>query len=158
MVSGYSGPVIDIYVDADACPVKDEIYEVAARHGVYVFVVANSRMRVPEGGAEMVVVEDGPDVADDWIAEHIRSGDVAVTADIPLAARCLDAGARVLGTSGDPFTEDSIGSALAVRELKSDLRGAGMTGGGPPPLSARDRSRFSNRLDQLVQQGLVEAR
>lgn len=151
--------MIDIYVDADACPVKDEIYQVAARHGIYVFLVANSRMRVPAGaGVEMVVVPDGPDVADDWIAEHIRAGDVAITADIPLAARCLDAGARVLGTHGDPFTEDSIGSALAVRDLKSELRESGLAGGGPPPLSGRDRSRFANRLEQLVQQSLASGR
>ena len=150
--------MIDIYVDADACPVKDEVYQVAARHGIYVFLVANSRMRVPEGaGVEMVVVEDGPDVADDWIAEHIQRADVAITADIPLAARCLAVGARVLGTSGEPFTEDSIGSALAVRELKSELRESGLAGGGPPPLSSRDRSRFANRLDALVRQGLAEA-
>jgi uncharacterized protein YaiI (UPF0178 family) len=151
--------VIDIYVDADACPVKDEVYQVASRHGVYVYLVANSRMRVPEAaGVEMVVVAEGPDAADDWIAEHIQAGDVAVTADIPLAARCLDAGARVLGTHGDPFTEDSIGSAVAVRDLKSELRESGQMGGGPPPLASRDRSRFSNRLDQLVRQGLAEAR
>lgn len=151
--------MIDIYVDADACPLKEEVYGVAARHGVYVFLVANQRLRVPEGaGVEMVLVEDGPDVADDWIAEHIRAGDVAVTADIPLAARCLEAGARVLGTHGDEFTEDSIGTALAVRELRSDLRESGLAGGGPPPLSSRDRSRFANRLDQLVRRGLAEAR
>ncbi len=150
--------MIDIYVDGDACPVKDEIYQVAARHGVYVLLVANSAMRIPDGaGVEMVVVDDGPDAADDWIAEHIRSGDVAVTADIPLAARCLQAGARVLGTQGEPFTEDSIGGALATRELKSELREAGVATGGPPPLSQRDRARFLGCLERLVQQGLVEA-
>lgn len=151
-------PMIDIYVDGDACPVKDEIYQVAARHGVYVLLVANSAMRIPDGaGVEMVVVDDGPDAADDWIAEHIRSGDVAVTADIPLAARCLQTGARVLGTQGEPFTEDSIGGALATRELKSDLREAGVATGGPPPLSQRDRARFLGCLERLVQQGLAEA-
>lgn len=151
--------MLEIFVDADACPVKDEVYDVASRHGIYVFIVANSRMRVPEGaGVEMVLVEDGPDAADDWIAEHIRPADVAVTADIPLAARCLEAGARVLGTHGQPFTEDSIGAALATRDLKADLRESGLMGGGPPPLSQRDRSRFAASLDRLVQQGMSELR
>jgi hypothetical protein len=146
--------MIDIYVDADACPVKDEVYRVAARHGLYVILVANSRMRIPEGaGVELVLVDDGPDAADDWIADHIREGDVAVTADIPLAARCLAVGARVLGTSGVAFSEDSIGGALATRELKSELREAGIAAGGPPPISSRDRSRFLAKLDELVQQG-----
>ncbi len=151
--------MLEIFVDADACPVKDEVYDVASRHGIYVFIVANARMRVPEGaGVEMVLVEDGPDAADDWIAEHIRPADVAVTADIPLAARCLEAGARVLGTHGQPFTEDSIGAALATRDLKADLRESGLMGGGPPPLSQRDRSRFAASLDRLVQQGMSELR
>lgn len=151
--------MLEIFVDADACPVKDEVYDVASRHGIYVFIVANARMRVPEGaGVEMVLVEDGPDAADDWIAEHIRPADVAVTADIPLAARCLEAGARVLGTHGQPFTEDSIGAALATRDLKAELRESGLMGGGPPPLSQRDRSRFAASLDRLVQQGMSELR
>lgn len=151
--------MLEIFVDADACPVKDEVYDVASRHGIYVFIVANARMRVPEGaGVEMVLVEDGPDAADDWIAEHIRPADVAVTADIPLAARCLEAGARVLGTHGQPFTEDSIGAALATRDLKAELRESGLVGGGPPPLSQRDRSRFAASLDRLVQQGMSELR
>ena len=148
--------MIDIYVDADACPVKDEVYQVAARHGIYVLIVANSRMRIPAGaGVEMVVVDDGPDAADDWIAENIRRGDVAVTADIPLAARCLEVGARVLGTNGEPFTDDMIGGALATRELKSELRESGIATGGPPPLSQRVRSRFLGRLDQLVVEGIA---
>ena len=151
--------MLEIFVDADACPVKDEVYDVASRHGIYVFIVANARMRVPEGaGVEMVLVKDGPDAADDWIAEHIRPADVAVTADIPLAARCLEAGARVLGTHGQPFTEDSIGAALATRDLKAELRESGLVGGGPPPLSQRDRSRFAASLDRLVQQGMSELR
>jgi len=151
--------VLEIYVDADACPVKEEVYEVAARYGVYVFLVANARMRVPEGaGVEMVVVDEGPDAADDWIAEHIRPADVAITADIPLAARCLEAGARVLGTNGEPFSQDSIGHALATRDLKAELRESGWSGGGPPALSARDRSRFAQRLDQFVQQGISTGR
>ena len=147
--------VIEIFVDADACPVKDEVYQVAARYGLQVVLVANSRIRVPEGGGvEMVVVDSGPDVADDWIAENIRAGDIAITADIPLAARCLEVGAAVLGSNGHPFDEDMIGSALAIRELKSDLREAGTVSGGPPPISQKDRSRFVSRLDQLVQQGM----
>jgi uncharacterized protein YaiI (UPF0178 family) len=147
--------VIDIFVDADACPVKDEIYQVAGRYGLHVVLVANSRMKVPSGASvEMIVVEAGPDVADDWIAENIRAGDIAVTADIPLAARCLEVGASVLGSNGKPFDEDMIGGALAMRELKSELREVGTIAGGPPPLSAKDRSRFVSRLDELVQRGL----
>jgi hypothetical protein len=154
-LSGGGGALIDIYVDADACPVKDEVYQVAGRYGLQVLLVANSRLRVPPGmGVEMVVVEEGPDAADDWIAEHVRSDDLVVTADIPLAARCIDAGARVLGSNGRPFSEESIGGALATRELKSQLREAGAVTGGPAPLSSRDRSRFLSTLDQLVQAGL----
>ena len=147
--------MLDIFVDADACPVKDEIYQVAGRYGLHVVLVANSRMKVPSGASvEMIVVEAGPDVADDWIAENIRAGDIAVTADIPLAARCLEVGASVLGSNGKPFDEDMIGGALAMRELKSELREVGTIAGGPPPLSAKDRSRFVSRLDELVQRGL----
>ena len=145
-----------IYVDADACPLKEEVYQVAARHDVAVRLVANAPLRVPGGsGVELIVVEAGPDAADDFIAANVRRGDVVVTADIPLAARCLEAGARVLGTNGEPFREDSIGTALATRALKSELRASGLQTGGPPPLSARDRSRFLSRLDQLVVQGLA---
>lgn len=147
--------MIAIFVDADACPVKDEVYQVAGRYGLHVVLVANSRMSVPRGAdVELVVVDRGADVADDWIAEHIRAGDVAITADIPLAARCLEVGAKVLGTDGRPFDADMIGGALAVRELKTELREAGAVTGGPAPISAKDRSRFASRLDQLVQQGL----
>jgi uncharacterized protein YaiI (UPF0178 family) len=151
--------VIEIFVDGDGCPVKDETYVVATRYGVPVALVANSRMYVPEGfGVELIVVDEGPDAADDWIAENVQAGDVVVTADLPLAARCLAAGARVLGTSGSEFSSDSIGDLLATRELKSQLRGAGMTTGGPAPLSQRDRSRFQAKLDELVQRGLREGR
>jgi uncharacterized protein YaiI (UPF0178 family) len=145
-------------VDADACPVKDEVYVVATRHGVPVDLVANSRMYVPSGfGVELVVVDGAPDAADDWIAEHVRRSDVVVTADIPLAARCLAAGARVLGTNGRPFSEDSIGDALAARELASRLREAGVASGGPRAISEKDRSRFLSKLDELVQRGLRES-
>jgi hypothetical protein len=145
----------ELFIDGDACPVKDEVYAVAARIGLAVIVVANQRMNVPTDlGVEMIVVPDGPDAADDWIAEEIRSGDVVITADIPLAARCLDVGAFALGTHGREFTSDSIGGALATREIKASIRETGVVTGGPPPLSSRDRSRFSNMLDQLVQRSL----
>jgi uncharacterized protein YaiI (UPF0178 family) len=143
--------VIAIFVDGDACPVKDETYLVASRHGVPVAVVSNSRLWVPEDlGVQLIVVEKGPDVADDYIAEHTQPGDVVVTADVPLAARCLEAGACVIGSNGREFTEDSIGSALATRDLKSQLREGGEITGGPRPMSDADRSRFSARLDDIV--------
>ena len=146
---------MEIFVDGDGCPVKDETYVVATRYGVPVAVVANARLHVPEDlGARLVVVGKGPDVADDWIVEHVQSGDVVVTADIPLAARCLEAGARVLGTTGRVFDEDSIGNSLAMRDLKADLREVGVQSGGPPAMSERDRSRFLSRLDDLVQKSL----
>ena len=149
--------LIEIFVDGDGCPVKDEIYVVATRYGVPVALVANTRIHVPEDfGVKMVVVDHGPDAADDWIAEHVRAGDVVVTADIPLAARCLDAGARVLGTTGRPFSEESIGDRLGMRELKESLRGAGIASGGPPPISDKDRSRFLSKLDEFVQKSLRE--
>lgn len=143
----------EIFIDGDACPVKDEVYEVAARLGLAVIVVANQRMRVPEG-VEMIVVSDGPDVADDWIAEEIRAGDVVVTADIPLAARCLEVGAFALGTNGREFTPDAIGGALATREIKSLIRESGEQHGGPAPQSSRDRSRFASELDRLSHRAL----
>jgi len=142
----------EIFIDGDACPVKDEVYAVAARIGLAVVVVANQRINVPADlGVEMVVVEEGPDAADDWIAKEIRAGDVVITADIPLAARCLEVGAFALGTNGREFTQDSIGSALATREIKASIRESGIATGGPPPLTGRDRSRFSNVLDRIVQ-------
>jgi hypothetical protein len=149
--------LIGIFVDADACPVKDEVYVVATRYGVPVVLVANAPLYVPDGfGVELVVVDRGPDAADDWIAERVRPGDVVVTADVLLAARCLRAGARALGTAGREFDADSIGSALASRDLLADLRAAGEITGGPPPITARDRSRFLQALDALVQRGLRE--
>jgi uncharacterized protein YaiI (UPF0178 family) len=140
-----------IYVDADACPVKDEVYRVARRYQIRVFVVSNSAMFVPkEELIEMVVVRGGFDAADDWIAERIGAGDIAVTADIPLADRCLKRGARVLGPRGHLFTEDSIGEALATRALLDMLRQSGEHGGGPPPFGKADRSRFLAKLDEAV--------
>jgi uncharacterized protein YaiI (UPF0178 family) len=148
----------EIFVDGDACPVKEEIYAVAARLGLAVVVVANQRMYVPPDLAvEMIVVAEGPDAADDWIAEEIRTNDVVITADIPLAARCLEAGAFALGTNGREFTSDSIGSALATREIKASIRESGLTTGGPPPTTNRDRSRFSNMLDRIVHQAMRNA-
>ena len=114
-------------------------------------------MSIPEGlGVELVVVEQGPDVADDWIASHVRPGDVVVTADLPLAARCLEAGCGVVGSDGRAFSRDSIGDLLATRELKANLREAGVTTGGPAPMSAKARSRFSSTLDQQVQRCMRE--
>ena len=148
-----------ILVDGDACPVKDEVYVVSTRYGIHVVLVANTRLWVPSDlGVEMIVVDANPDAADDWIAESALPGDVVVTADIPLAARCLGAGAQVLGTNGRPFTEDSIGGALATRELKSHLRETGVASGGPRPISEKDRSRFLSKLDELVQRGKRLAR
>ncbi len=149
--------MIEIFIDADACPMKDEVYRVAARHMLPVVVVANQRMYVPEDlGVEMMVVAQGPDAADDWIADNIQAGDVVVTADIPLAARCLERGARALGNNGRPFTEDSIGGALASRSLNQELREAGVLHGGPSGISAKDRSRFLDALERMVQLGLRE--
>jgi uncharacterized protein YaiI (UPF0178 family) len=145
---------IEIFVDADACPVKDEIYAVGSRYGLRIVLVANSRIAVPpETGVELVVVGKGADVADDWIAENICEGDIAITADIPLAARCLERGASVLGPNGREFTEDSIGGALATRALNSELREMGVLSGGPRPIQPKDRSRFLSKLDQLIQLG-----
>lgn len=148
----------EIFVDGDACPVKDEVYAVAARIGLAVIVVANQRIHVPADlGVEMIVVKEGPDAADDWIAEEIRAGDIVITADIPLAARCLEVGAMALGTNGREFTADSIGSALATREIKASIRESGVVTGGPAPMTARDRSRFSNALDRLVHAAMRRA-
>ena len=151
--------MIEIFVDGDACPVKDEVYAVAARLGLAVVVVANQRINVPRDlGVEMVVVAEGPDAADDWIAEEIREGDIVITADIPLAARCLAVGASALGTNGREFTADSIGGALATRGIKAGIRETGVLTGGPPPITARDRSRFSNELDRVANRALRNAR
>lgn len=141
-----------LYVDADACPVKPEIYRVAKRHGVGVTLVAGSWLRVPAGqDVVLEVVEQGFDAADDWIATHAGAGDIVVTADVPLAARCVARGARVLGHAGRPFTEDNVGEALATRNLLSDLRGAGLdAASGPPPFEPRDRSRFLQALDEAL--------
>ena len=142
---------ITIYVDADACPVKPEIYKVAERHGVQVFVVANAFLNVPQSPLiERVLVSTGFDAADDWIAERARRGAIVITADIPLASRCVKAGADVIGSTGKPFSEASIGMALATRNLMEDLRAMGDVTGGPKPFSAKDRSAFLSALDVAI--------
>jgi uncharacterized protein YaiI (UPF0178 family) len=145
-------PATTIYIDADACPVKAEIYRVAERYGLKVYVVSNSYLGVPrDRRVELVVVSDSFDAADDWIAERAGPGDIVVTGDIPLADRSLKAGAAVIGNSGMPFTTSSIGMAMASRELMSTLRAMGEATGGPKPMTQRDRSRFLSALDETVQ-------
>lgn len=140
-----------IYIDADACPVKDETYKVAARNGLKTYVVSNSWIRVPATAAiEQVVVDAGPDVADDWIAERAGPGDVVVTNDIPLADRVLKAGGAALAPNGRVFTADMIGSALASRSIGEHLRSMGEVTSGPKAFAPQDRSRFLQALDQLV--------
>lgn len=142
----------EIYVDADACPVKDEVLRVAARHALAVHIVGNSGFRGAAGpDVNVVVVPPDPDAADDWIAGRIGAGDIAVTADIPLAARCLEAGAAALGPTGKPFTADNIGMALSMRDLKSQLRETGAIRDGGAPFTKQDRSRFLQALEQAVQ-------
>jgi hypothetical protein len=140
-----------IYVDADACPVKDEIYRVAIRHGLPVSVVAGNFIRVPQDPLiERVAAGAAQDAADDWIAERARPGDIVVTADIPLASRCVKAGAEVIAPNGKPFSEESIGMTLAMRNLMTDLRSSGEITGGPKSFSPRDRSAFLSALDQAI--------
>jgi uncharacterized protein YaiI (UPF0178 family) len=147
---------IAIYIDADACPVKQEIYRVAERHALRgvalkVFVVSNSPIAAPRDEMiERIVVGSGMDEADNWIAERARAGDVVITADVPLASRCVKAGASVIAPNGKPFTADSIGMTLATRNLMDSLRSAGEITGGPKPFSPRDRSGFLAALDQAL--------
>ena len=144
--------MLDIFVDADGCPVKQEVYGVAKRYGLKVSVVSNSRMRIPqEDWVELIVVDGQFDAADDWIVEHACENDIVVSGDIPLASRCLKKGALVLGPTGHVFTDDNIGEALASREILSHLRQLGTITGGPAPFSNRDRSRFLQRLDETIQ-------
>jgi uncharacterized protein YaiI (UPF0178 family) len=146
------GLPLQIYVDADACPVKDEALRVAERHGLVIHFVANAWMRLPESPlVRRVVVSDGADAADDWIAEHIDKGDIAVTGDIPLAARCLKKGAHAVGPAGKPFTDAGIGMALAMRDLSRHLRETGESSGSNPDFTRRDRSRFLEALEHAVQ-------
>jgi uncharacterized protein YaiI (UPF0178 family) len=142
---------IKIYIDADACPVKEETYKVAIRYGLHTVVVSNSFMQIPSSPLiSRVIVTAGPDVADDWIAEHIVAGDVVVTSDIPLAARVLAKQAHAIAPYGRAFTEDSIGLALAQRSIMEHIRSTGETTSGPPPFSSANRSRFLQALDQTI--------
>jgi hypothetical protein len=145
--------IAHIYIDADACPVKQETYHVAERYGLEVTLVANSWMRVPDKKwIKLVVVKDNKlDSADDWIEENVCKNDIVISGDIPLASRCLKKGALVLGTTGKEFTDSDIGQALAMRELLSELREAGTITGGPAQFQKKDRSRFLQSLDQMIQ-------
>ena len=148
--------IISLYIDADACPVKQEIYRVAERHArkgtaLRVFVVSNSPIAVPRDEfVERVVVGSGMDEADNWFAEHAKRGDIVITADVPLASRCVKAEAEVIAPNGKRFTEDSIGNTLATRNLMDSLRSAGAITGGPKPFAPRDRSSFLSALDQAI--------
>jgi uncharacterized protein YaiI (UPF0178 family) len=144
--------LLEIYVDADGCPVKGEVYRVAARYGLKVILVANAWMRVPqEEEIELVVVGEQFEAADDWIVEHVQEDDVVITPDVPLADRCVKVGARVLSPRGRIFDEASVGGALAARDLSAYLREIGLQTGGPAPFSKRDRSQFLQRLDEIIQ-------
>ncbi len=149
---------ITLYIDADACPVKQEIYRVAERHvlegtALKVFVVSNNPIAVPRDRGDLierVVVGAGMDEADNWIAERAKRGDIVITADVPLASRCVKAGAEVIAPNGKPFTEDSVGNTLATRNLMDSLRSAGVVTGGPKPFAPRDRSEFLSALDRAI--------
>lgn len=148
-----------ILVDADACPVKDQIYRVAARYGVPVLVVANAPLRVPDQpGVAFVHVPGGLDAVDDWIAGEADAADIVATADILLAGRVVDKGAVCIDFRGKEYTADALGGLLASREVAQYLRGYGAYGGGPPPLNARDRGRFAGKLDEVVNRRLRAAR
>jgi uncharacterized protein YaiI (UPF0178 family) len=143
---------LQIFVDADACPVKEEAAKVAARHGLIIHYVSNSHMRLPIGdNVKRVVVSDGADAADNWIAEQCVIGDIVVTADIPLASRAIKKGAQVISHIGKPFTQDSIGMALAMRDLMSQLRETGEVRGNNPVFTPADRSRFLQGLENIIQ-------
>lgn len=144
--------MLNIFIDADACPVKNEVYRVAQRYSLDVTLVANSSMRIPDDPRiRLEVVDSGFDAADDWIVENLEPDDIVITADVLLASRCVKLDARVLGTSGKEFTDDNIGTAVATRDLMADLRGAGEITGGPAPLTKRDRSFFLQKLDEIIQ-------
>ncbi len=150
--------MVEIYVDADACPVKDETVRVAARHNLKTWMVCDGGIRPsPDPMVELIIVTQGADAADDWIAEHISSADVCVTNDIPLAARCLEKAAKAIKPNGDVFTESMIGMALANRELMQGLRETGQITGGPAAFSKSDRSNFLNRFETLVQAAIRES-
>jgi uncharacterized protein YaiI (UPF0178 family) len=143
--------LLHIFVDADACPVKQEVYRVAERYGLTVTLAAGSWMRIPDNDKLILkVVGEGLDAADDWIVEHAEADDIVITGDVHLAARSLEKGAYVLGLKGKPFTDDNIGPALATRDLLYDLRESGEIKRGPPPFAKRDRSRFLQQLDEAI--------
>ncbi len=151
--------MIEIYVDADGCPVKNEVFRVAQRYGLRVYVVANSRLRIPQEPLfELIVVNGHADAADDWIVDHVKEHDIAVSSDIPLVARCLEKGARPLDPKGRVFTKQSIGNALAQRDLMAYIRDMGEITGGPAPFEKRDRSQFLRYLDELIQASLKATR
>ncbi len=139
-----------IYIDADACPVKQEVYRVARRYAMRVIVAANATLHVPPDPLFQLVIQTGFGVVDDWIAEQVDGGDIVITADIPLAARCIARNARVLGPKGRELTDNDIGSVLATRDLMAELRQGGSVTGGPAPMTPKDRSRFLAKLDELV--------
>jgi uncharacterized protein YaiI (UPF0178 family) len=150
---------ITLYIDADACPVKDEAVRVAERHGLEIQFVSNAWMRLPQGPLiKRVVVQEDPDAADDWIVEHAAVGDIVVTADIPLAARALEKGAQVIGPTGRPFTQASIGMALAMRDLSRHLRETGESKGYNASFTRQDRSQFLQALENAVQAAKRAAR
>ena len=150
---------ISLYIDADACPVKDEVYRVAARYRLKTWVVSNSFIMIPQSPlVQRMIVDAGPDAADDWIAEQARPGDIVITNDIPLAGRALKAGAAALAPNGRPFTTDSIGAALSQRALMEHLRSTGEVTGGPKPFDRNDRSRFLQALDEAVTRELRRRR
>ena len=144
--------MLNIYIDADACPVKNETYKVAARYNLKVFVVANQYINIPmDINIQMQVVSGDFDAADDWIAENIETGDILITSDLLLADRCIKKQARVLGAKGRELDEENIGAALASRELKAHLRDLGSTNTGPSAMTKKDRSAFLSKLDQIIQ-------
>ena len=144
--------MVEIYIDADACPVKDETVRVAARHGLKTYLVSDGGIRSDRNPlVELVIVAQGADAADDWIADQIQAADICITNDIPLAARCLKRGAMAIKPNGEPFTENGIGMALASREILQGLRDSGTITGGPRPFGKSDRSEFLNRLETTVQ-------
>ncbi|HZZ82845.1 MAG TPA: YaiI/YqxD family protein [Gemmataceae bacterium] len=142
--------MLTIYIDADACPVKEEVYKVARRYEIRVGVVSRTSIRIPSNALFELIECPGFGAVDEWIAEKAGEGDIVITADIPLAARCLAKEARVIDPRGNPFSESDIGAALAMRELMADLRQDGTITGGPPPITPKDRSRFLSRLDEAV--------
>jgi uncharacterized protein len=151
MTTENEGRAIEIFIDADACPVKDEVYRVAQRYGLKTYVVSNAFMVIPRHPRiERVIVEAGPDIADDWIAEHATPGDVVITNDIPLAERVLAISAAAIAPNGRVFTRDSIGGAIAQRAIMEQIRSTGAITGGPPPFAKADRSRFLQALDETI--------